>query len=445
MEVAGQFDYPGPSFFPIFESDMADENQDNISRHIDEIYRSESPRVLATLVRMLGDLDRAEEAMHEAFAAAVKQWPGVGVPLNPRAWLISAGRFKGVDGIRDRAKDAATVARLARELPGSVNSAEQNEVLGGDADDQKVDDDVLRLIFLCCNPANPTDAQIALTLREVCGLTTEQIAEAYLIEVPALAKRIVRAKVRLRAERIPFEVPWAELPTRLEIVLKVIYLMFNEGYSASSGDTLVRPDLSAEAIRLGRLLVELLPEPEAVALLALMLLQESRREARVTTGGDLILLDEQDRALWNQEFIKEGVALVERALTSGGRGPYSLQAAIAALHAEAREPADTDWPQILALYDLLFTVDRSPVVALNRAVAVAMCRGPAAGIAIVEQILAEGHLPDYHLAHSIRADLYRRAGNVDEARRSYRTALYLARQAPERRFLHRQLEKLTNI
>ena len=401
---------------------------------VDTVYRAESRRVLATLIRLLGDFDLAEEALHDAFAAAVERWPQDGVPANPRAWLVSAGRFKAIDGLRRRARFDASLAQIAEQL-----DAEAGDSVPGD--EEGVDDDQLRLIFTCCHPALPPDAQIALTLREVCGLTTEEIARAFLGQATTIAQRIVRAKAKIRDARIPYEVPTrADLPGRLDAVLQVIYLVFNEGYSASSGPSLTRHDVSAEAIRLGRLLVGLLPEPEAVGLLALMLLHESRRTARSSTAGELILLDEQDRSLWNRDLVSEGTALVERALLSRRFGPYTLQAAIAAVHAEAQSAAATDWAQIVALYDVLLRVDPSPVVELNRAVAVAMRDGPEAGLTLIDAILARGDLTEYHLAHSARADLCRRLGRTAQARGSYERALRLTRQEPERRFLERRLE-----
>ena len=401
---------------------------------VDAVYRAESRRVLATLIRLLGDFDLAEEALHDAFAAAVERWPQDGVPANPRAWLVSAGRFKAIDGLRRRARFDASLAQIAEQL-----DAEAGDSVPGD--EEGVDDDQLRLIFTCCHPALPPDAQIALTLREVCGLTTEEIARAFLRQATTIAQRIVRAKAKIRDARIPYEVPTrADLPGRLDTVLQVIYLVFNEGYSASSGPSLTRHDVSAEAIRLGRLLVGLLPEPEAVGLLALMLLHESRRTARSSPAGELILLDEQDRSLWNRDLVSEGTALVERALLSRRFGPYTLQAAIAAVHAEAQSAAATDWAQIVALYDVLLRVDPSPVVELNRAVAVAMRDGPEAGLTLIDAILARGDLTEYHLAHSARADLCRRLGRTAQARGSYERALRLTRQEPERRFLERRLE-----
>ena len=402
------------------------------------IYRTESRRVFATLVRLLGDFDVAEEALHDAFRAALEQWPRDGVPANPRAWLVSAGRFKAIDGIRRRAR-----------FDSIEDYEDEVEAIADDApapwDAEGIEDDRLRLVFTCCHPALAPDAQVALTLREVCGLTTEAIAQAFLSPAPTLAQRIVRAKGKIRDARIPYQVPAPdELPQRLERVLRVVYLVFNEGYSASSGDSLTRVDLSGEAIRLGRLLVQLLPEPEAIGLLALMLLQESRRAARATADGEIILLDDQDRSLWNRALIAEGSALVTRALASGGAGPYAIQAAIAAVHANAAHAEATDWDEIVGLYDVLQRATPSPVVALNRAVAVAMRDGPAAGLALIDAILAGGDLADYHLAHAARADLCRRLGRTDDARASYARALALARQAPERRFLERRLAELAH-
>jgi RNA polymerase sigma-70 factor, ECF subfamily len=403
---------------------------------VEAVYRSDSRRVLATLIRLLGDFDLAEEAMHEAFATAVLRWPTDGVPANPRAWLVSAGRFKAIDGIRRRARFDASLHRLVEQFDRETDAP----AVG---DDEAVEDDQLRLIFTCCHPALPPEAQIALTLREVCGLTTEEIARAFLAPAPTVAQRIVRAKSKIRDARIPYQIPArTELPDRLDAVLRVVYLVFNEGYSASAGASVTRHDLSAEAIRLGRLVVQLLPEPEAIGLLALMLLHESRRDTRSSPEGDLVLLADQDRNRWDRARIAEGTALVQRALGSRRFGPYTLQAAIAAVHAEAPTAADTDWGQIVGLYEVLLRIEPSPVVELNRAAAVAMRDGPAAGLALVDGILARGELEQYYLAHSARADLCRRLGRTDEARGSYRRALELTRQEPERRFLERRLREL---
>ena len=411
---------------------MTDSIQDTVSA----VYVAESRRVLATLIRLLGDFDVAEEAMHDAFRAALEQWPGEGVPGNPRAWLVSAGRFKAIDGLRRRARFDSLDRPGAAPEPAVLDDA-------GWKDDESVEDDRLRLIFTCCHPALAPDTQVALTLREVCGLTTEEIAQAFLTPPSTLAQRIVRAKAKIRDARIPYQVPApADLPDRLDAVLRVIYLVFNEGYSASSGASLTRHDLSAEAIRLGRLLVDLLPEPEARGLLALMLLHESRRAARASADGEVILLDEQDRSLWNREQIAEGLRLVEQALGSRRFGPYSIQAAIAAVHAEAPDASATDWGQIVGLYDVLLRADPSPVIELNRAVAVAMRDGPAQGLAIVDAILRRGDLQDYRPAHAARAELCRRLGRVEDARASYERALALSRQDPERRFIERRLAEL---
>jgi len=403
---------------------------------VEAVYRSDSRRVLATLIRLLGDFDLAEEAMHEAFATAVLRWPSDGVPDNPRAWLVSAGRFKAIDGIRRRARFDASLHRLVEQF-------DREEAGPSVGDDDTVEDDQLRLIFTCCHPALPPEGQIALTLREVCGLTTEEIARAFLAPAPTVAQRIVRAKSKIRDARIPYQIPArAELSDRLDAVLRVVYLVFNEGYSASAGASVTRHDLSAEAIRLGRLVVELLPEPEAIGLLALMLLHESRRDTRSSPEGDLVLLADQDRSRWDRARIAEGSALVQRALASRRFGPYTLQAAIAAVHAEAPAAEDTDWGQIVGLYEVLLRIEPSPVVELNRAAAVAMRDGPAAGLALVDAILAGGDLAQYYLAHSARADLCRRLGQTEEARASYRRALELTRQEPERRFLERRLREL---
>jgi len=403
---------------------------------VDAVYRTDSRRVLATLIRLLGDFDLAEEALHDAFTAAVECWPRDGVPANPRAWLVSTGRFKAIDGMRRRARFDASLVELARRLDADTDDPAA-------WDEESVADDRLRLIFTCCHPALPPDAQIALTLREVCGLTTEEIARAFLTGPSTLAQRIVRAKAKIRDAGIPYQVPArADLPDRLDSVLHVVYLVFNEGYSASSGASLTRHDLSGEAIRLGRLLSELLPEPEVVGLLALMLLHEARGAARTSPTGELILLGDQDRSLWKRDLIAEGAALVERALSSRRFGPYTLQAAIAAVHAEAPDAAATDWAQIVGLYDVLARADPSPVVELNRAAAVAMRDGPLAGLTLIDAILARGDLADYFPVHSARADLCRRLGRRAEARASYERALGLTRLEPERRFLERRLGEL---
>jgi RNA polymerase sigma-70 factor (ECF subfamily) len=400
------------------------------------VYRSDSRHVLATLIRLLGDFDLAEEALHDAFRAALEQWPRDGVPANPRAWLVSTGRFKAIDAIRRHTRFEPLPDDIDRRLAADTDDAEA-------WNDESIEDDRLRLIFTCCHPALSPDAQVAMTLREVCGLTTEEVARAFLSSPPTVAQRIVRAKAKIRNARIPYEVPTAtDLPDRLDAVLRVVYLVFNEGYYASSGAALTRHDLSSEAISLGRLLVELLPEPEALGLLGLMLLHDSRRAARTSPSGELILLDDQDRLLWNRDQIAEGLALVERALAARQVGPYTIQAAIAAVHANAPDSAATDWTQIVALYDLLARAEPSPVVELNRAVAVAMRDGPAAGLALIDTILGGGNLSGYHLAHAARADLCRRLGQTAEARVSYEKALSLAEQEPERRFLERRLAEL---
>jgi RNA polymerase sigma-70 factor, ECF subfamily len=427
---------------------------DSVHEAVNAVYLSESRRVLATLIRLLGDFDAAEEALHDAFRAALEQWPREGVPDNPRAWLVSAGRFKAIDAMRRRKRfdplddDIGDKAEIA-----VIDSAAW-------ADTESVEDDQLRLIFTCCHPALAPDAQVALTLREVCGLTTEEIARAYLTPAPTLAQRIVRAKSKIRDAKIPYQVPTpAELPARLDAVLRVVYLVFNEGYAASSGAVLTRHDLSGEAIRLGRLLVGLLPQPEAIGLLALMLLHESRRTARTSPSGDLILLDDQDRSLWDRNLIAEGTRLVRQALTQHGEtrpaagagdgrrvagriGPYTLQAAISAVHSEAPTAAATDWNEIVGLYDALYRADPSPVIELNRAVAVAMRDGPAAGLELIEAILARGDLTEYRLAHAARAELCRRVGRTTDARASFERALKLTRQETERRFLERRLAEL---
>ncbi|HMC77201.1 MAG TPA: RNA polymerase sigma factor [Vicinamibacterales bacterium] len=410
---------------------------DRIQETVSAIYVAESRRVLATLIRLLGDFDSAEEASHEAFRAALEQWPREGVPANPRAWLVSAGRFKAIDQMR----------RLKRfdslDAPGGETDVAVIDTAAW-ADPESVEDDRLRLVFTCCHPSLAADAQVALTLREVCGLTTEEIARAFLTPAPTLAQRIVRAKAKIRDARIPYQVPEpAELPERLDAVLRVIYLVFNEGYSASSGASLTRHELSSEAIRLGRLLVDLLPEPEAQGLLALMLLQESRRAARTTAAGELILLDDQDRSLWDRAMIDEGTRLVDRAFSDAQVGPYAIQAAIAAVHAGAATPAETDWAEIVGLYDVLARADASPVIELNRAVAVAMRDGPAAGLGIIETILGRGDLVDYRPAHAARAELCSRLGRTADARASYARALALTRQEPERRYIEKRLAELT--
>src|SRR5262245_44501863 len=409
---------------------------EQVRETVDAIYASESRRILATLIRLLGDFDLAEDALHDAFRAALERWSKEGVPANPRAWLISTGRFKGIDTVRRRVRFDSSQTAISEQLYGEASDT-------ASLDNESVEDDRLRLIFTCCHPALAPESRTALTLREGCGLTTEEIARAFLTPPPTLAQRIVRAKAKIRDARIPYRVPSpTELPGRLDTVLQVIYLVFNEGYSASSGASLTRPDLSTEAIRLGRLLLDLLPEPEVMGLLALMLLQESRRAARVSAMGDLILLEDQDRSLWNREQIAEGRMLVERALSSRRFGPYTLQAAIAAVHAEATDAKATDWAQIVALYNLLARAEPSPVVELNRAVAVAMRDGPEAGLKVIDAILARGELAEYHLMHSARADLCRRLGKTAEARSSYERALALTRQEPERRFLERRLSEL---
>jgi RNA polymerase sigma-70 factor (ECF subfamily) len=413
---------------------MGEDLAAHVRDRVDAIYRSDSRRVLATLIRLLGDFDLAEEALHDAFAAAVERWAEEGIPANPRGWLISTGRFKAVDRLRRSSRFESTDGSVLDRLEASETS---------ENDDDGVEDDRLRLVFTCCHPALSPDAQIALTLREVCGLTTEEVAHAFLTPPPTLAQRIVRAKGKIRDARIPYEIPSrSDLPARLDSVLHVIYLVFNEGYLASSGPSLTRADLSGEAIRLGRLLVELLPEPEAMGLLALMLLHEARRASRTTPDGEMILLEDQDRSLWDRAQIDEGVELVERALVSHRFGPYTLQAAIAAVHAEASSPDATDWAQIVGLYEVLLRTDPSPVIELNRAAAIAMRDGPEAGLALIDAILVRGDLTDYHLAHAARGDLCRRLGRTREAVIAYERALELAAQSPAQRFIMRRIEEL---
>jgi RNA polymerase sigma-70 factor (ECF subfamily) len=414
---------------------MNEASTEQVRQVVEDVYRKESRHVLATLIRLLGDFDLAEEAVHEAFAAAVEQWPRDGLPANPRAWLISTGRFRAVDAIRRRARFDASLTELAKRIDevASANAARDDEL----------EDDRLRLIFTCCHPALASSTQVALTLREVCGLTTEEIASAFLTAPSTIAQRIVRGKAKIRDARIPYQVPsGSELPQRLDSVLAVIYLVFNEGYSASSGSSVTRSDLSEEAIRLGRLLLGLLPDPEVMGLLGLMLLQESRRTARTSSEGDLILLEDQDRSLWDREKIAEASSLIERAISSQRFGVYTLQAAIAGVHAAAPTASETDWAQMVTLYDVLARVEPSPVVELNRAVAVAMRDGPRAGLELIDAILDHGELTDYHLAHAARADLCRRLGRTTDARTAYQRALALARQEPERRFLQRRLGEL---
>ena len=431
---------------------MSEHSREQISEQIrellDSLYRVDSGRILATLIRLLGDFDLAEEAMHEAFAAALSLWPRTGVPGNPRPWLISTARFKAIDTLRRRARFDASQDELVRHLEAQWSSSERsNKNEGGSLADDRLEDDRLRLIFTCCHPSLAPEARVALTLREVCGLTTEEIAKAFLTTPRTLAQRIVRAKAKIREERIPYEVPTPqELPERLGAVLQVIYLVFNEGYSAAAGAEVTRAELTGEAIRLGRLLTELKPEPEVMGLLALMLLQESRRAARTSPTGELILLENQDRALWNKEQIVEGVALLEKALGHPEKprrfGSYTLQAAIAAVHAEAESVAATDWRQIVALYDQLLRIQPSPVVQLNRAVAIAMCDGPEAGLTHIDAVLEHDELANYYLAHSARADMYRRLGRTAQARASYEKALALTQQEPERQFLQERIRQL---
>lgn len=414
---------------------MSDRPPTDLRARIDALYREESGRILASLIRLLGDFDRAEDAMHDAFGAALERWPVDGVPANPRSWLISTGRFKAIDALRRRARIDSSQDTIADTLHAEASAA----AVG----DGELHDDRLKLIFTCCHPAVPADAHAALTLREICGLTTEEIARAFLTTSPTIAQRIVRAKNKIREARIPYQVPSGpELPERLAAVLAVVYLLFNEGYSASAGPTLMRSELSVEAIRLGRVLFELLPEPEVMGLLSLMLLHESRRAARVGSEGDLVLLEQQDRSLWDRKLIHEGIGLVEQALATRRFGPYTLQAAIAAVHAEAPTAEATDWRQIAALYGALAAMQPSPVIELNRAVAIAMHQGPEAGLALIDALLARGELQGYHPAHSARADLCRRLGRRDEARSAYQRALTLAPSEPERRFLEKRRREL---
>ena len=415
---------------------MTNPSPEHIRQVLDDVYRKESRRIFATLIRLLGDFDLAEDAMHDAFRVAMEQWQKKGIPSNPRAWLVSTGRFKAIDRLRKQSRFDAMQIDHAEQIEADTLDPSRQV-------DKEIEDDILRLIFTCCHPALSPESRVALTLREICGLTTEEIAHAYLITPSTLAQRIVRAKAKIRDARIPYQVPTPdELPERLDAVLQVIYLVFNEGYSSSSGDTLTRPDLSGEAIRLGRLLMELLPEPEVLGILALMLLHESRRPARATSDGDLILLKDQDRSLWNRDMIDEGLMLIERSLSSRRFGPYTLQAAISAAHAEAKNEDSTDWNEIVGLYSLLLRVSPSPVVELNRAVAVAMRDGSQAGLTLIDAILERGDLADYHLAHSARAELCRRLGRNEEARSSYERALTLTRQEPERRFLEDRIKQL---
>ena len=416
---------------------MSERSTEPISELLDSLYRDDSRRILATLIRLLGDFDLAEEAMHEAFAAALTLWPTTGVPASPRPWLISTARFKAIDTLRRRARFDASQDELARHLEAQWTSAQTSR------QDDSLEDDRLRLIFTCCHPSLAPEAHVALTLREVCGLTTEEIAKAFLITPQSLAQRIVRAKAKSRDAHIPYEVPTPqELPQRLAAVLQVIYLVFNEGYSAAAGTEVTRAELTSEAIRLGRLLAELQPNPEVLGLLALMLLQESRRAARTSPAGELILLENQDRSLWNLAQIAEGVALLEKSIKSRSFGSYTLQAAIAAVHAQAESAARTDWQQIVALYDRLLRIQPSPVVELNRAVAVAMLDGPEAGLALIDALLEQGILANYYLAHSVRADMYRRLGKTAEARAAYDKALALTQQEPEQRFLQERIRQL---
>ena len=414
----------------------------SLREQVDALYRSDSRRVLATLIRLLRDIDLAEEALQDAFAAALTQWETDGIPVNPRAWLVSTGRFKAIDRIRRRSRFDSAIRQLGDELEAAERLAGTKTV--GDLPADTIDDDRLRLIFMCCHPALSQDAQVALTLREACGLTTEEIAGAFMVQPTTIAQRIVRAKSKIRDEHIPYEIPAkGDLRERLDMVLRVIYLVFNEGYFASSGETVTRHDLSGEAIRLGRLLVQLLPDAEAVGLLALMLLHDSRRQARTSVNGEVILLEDQDRTLWNRDLVEEGASLVVKALSAKTAGPYSLQAAIVGVHAGAKSSATTDWAEIVRLYDILLLVSPSPVVELNRAVAVAMRDGPDSGLSLVDAILARGELADYHFAYTTKAELYRRLGRNAEARSSYLRALEIVNQEPERRFIRRRIEELS--
>jgi RNA polymerase sigma-70 factor, ECF subfamily len=422
---------------------MSERSTEQIRELLDSLYRVDSGRILATLIRLLGNFDLAEEAMHEAFAAALSLWPRSGVPGNPRPWLISTARFKAIDTLRRRARFDESQDELVRYLEAQLSSPGSSNADARSNEEDSLEDDRLRLIFTCCHPSLAAEAHVALTLREVCGLTTEEIARAFLITPRTLAQRIVRAKAKIRETSIPYEVPTPqELPERLGAVLHVIYLVFNEGYSAAAGAEVTRSELTGEAIRLGRLLTELQPEPEVIGLLSLMLLQESRRAARTSATGELILLENQDRSLWNREQIAEGLALLEKALKSRRFGSYTLQAAIAAVHSEAESIAATDWRQIVALYDRLLRIQPSPVVQLNRAVAIAMCDGPEAGLTHIDAVLERGELANYYLAHSARADLYRRLGRTAEARSSYEKALALTQQEPERQFLQERIRQL---
>ncbi len=415
---------------------MPENDPARISVILDELYRTESRRIFATLIRLLGDFDLAEDAMHDAFRVALEQWQEKGIPNNPRAWLISTGRFKAIDKMRRLNRFESMPDNYATQIESDMDNPEVQA-------EQSIKDDELRLIFTCCHPALSSDARVALTLREVCDLTTEEIAHAFLTSPSTLAQRIVRAKSKIREAHIPYQVPSAdELPDRLEAVLQVIYLVFNEGYYASSGESLTRIDLSNEAIRLGRLLLDLLPDTEVMGILALMILHESRRKARTTPTGDLILLEDQDRSLWNRKLINEGLALVQQAFSTNRVGTYTIQAAIAAVHAEANDSDSTDWEQIAGLYGLLMRLNPSPILELNRAVAVAMRDGPLEGLQLIDTILERGDLTDYHLAHSARAELYRRLGRLNEAKTSFKRALSLARQEPERRFIERRLAEL---